>query len=587
MKFKKYSLISTFLLTISFLTPMSASNFVKADNSRNEIYFEGFENDFSIEPTPLEDPNILTWITFGNPLAEQDSSTCFSGKNSLKITERVNTYDGPAINLTNMIKPNIEYSFSIMVYQETGQDQPIIMSSKVVKSQQTGEEYSNLNQITLPSGVWKLLTGTFTFPEADEDYDNKEYTIYIESGNGSSTYDFFVDDFYIYAPEGESLISDESSGGGNRSNKFEPDNSNVPTGNSKYLFDFEKDSSSANFISRYNESIMVSNEESTSEGTHSLFVYDRNSSEEGPVLSTDFLELGTRYDFSADVMFSDDISNGEADFEVNLFYNQDDKTYCEQIALSTVKQNEWTKLSGVIQLPENSSIGYISIHTASEDEESEDGFISFYLDNVSLSDSVSSDMNKIFILIFIVTLVAISITILVLVLKKTKGSKQNISLSPTLTDTDIMTTAKNKKAYEDKIYDLINHPENCKNINIALCDINHLQYINDNYSREKGDEAVIRCAKALIRATGKKGTVYRTSGDEFMCISEESLKDEILRELQAEVQNYHGYPLSIASGFACYDSEKDGSSPDIRNIIIRADEALSENKQNVKDIESH
>lgn len=594
MKFKKNSLITAFIFAVSILAPVSASVSVKADTGRNEIYYQDFESDYLIEPAPTEGPDTRIWYTFGTPVAEKNTSNYYNGKSSLKVTQRTNTFDGPAINLSNLIKPNIEYSFSVMVYQDTGTAQPVTMSAKVVRSTQTGEEYSNLNQITIASGEWTELTGSFAFPEADEDFQDKNYSIYIETPNVSQNYDISIDDFYIFAPEGEKPISAGVSDNSSGSSEFTPENSNVPTGNSKYLFDFEKDSSSANFTSRINESIMVSNEEASEKGSHSLYIYDRNSSDEGPVLSTDFLELGTRYDFSADIMFKDDISTGEADFEVNLFYNQDDKTYCEQIDIMPVKQNKWTTLSGVIQLPENASNGYLTIHTVADGsltdesaEDSEDGFLSFYLDNVSFSDSVSSDMNKIFILIFIVTLVAISVTILVLVLKKTKRSKQNISASPNLSDNDIMTPTKNKKAYEDKIFDLINHPEHCKKINIALCDINHLQYINDNYSREKGDEAIMRCAKALVKATGKKGTVYRTSGDEFMCISEESLKDDITRELQAEIQNYHGYPLSVASGFACYDSEKDGDSPDIRNIIIRADEELSVNKQNVKDSESH
>ncbi len=591
MKFNKNSLITAFVFAISILAPLSGSCPVNAANERNEIYFEGFENNFAIEPEAQDVIDDRTWIPFGTPSISADTSIAYEGNSSLKASQRANFYDGPAIRLTNMIRPDVEYTFSVMVYQDSGSDASVQMSAKIIKSEENGEEYANLNQISVPSGKWTALTGTYSFPAAAEDFEGKEYDIYIETASGSTNIDFYIDEFKILAPEGETLLSGKSTRRNDWLTEFDPESSNVPTGNNRYLFDFEKDSSSANFISRHNESIMVSNEKATSGGTHSLYVYDRHNSKEGPVLSTDFLETGTRYDFSADVMFSDDISSGEADIEVDLFYTQDDKIYYEQISCETVKKDEWATLSGTLQIPENASNGYLSFHTVNPDgdtdNESEDGTLSFYLDNVTLSDSVSSDMNKIFILIFIITLVAISITILVLVLKKTKGSKRNISVSPNITDKDIMTPTKNKKAYEDKIFDLINHPENCKKISIALCDINHLQYINDNYSREKGDEAVIRCAKALVKAAGKNGTVYRTSGDEFMCISEISLKDDILRELQAEIQNYRGYPFSVASGFACYDSGKDGDSPDIRNIIIRADEALSENKQNVKDSESH
>lgn len=576
MKFKNNSLITAFMFTLSLLVPLSYNTSVKADNGRNTIYYEDFES------TAFYD----TWSGLGGAPIQNDTSKAFTGKSSLTISQRSQGWDGPAINLTNIIKPNVEYDFSVMVYHESGIDQNIMLTAKTIKSLNAGDgEYSKLNQMSVPSGEWTELTGAFTFPEADADCPNKEYTIYIETENNSRNLSYNIDDFTIYAPEGERAL-DGSSGNTNPSKLFTLESSNVPTGNNKYLFDFEKDSSSANFIPHGKESLVVSNE-ANSDGSHSLYVYDRNGASEGAVLAVDFLELGTRYDFSAEVMFNDNISAGKAEFEVDLLYDQDDKTYCEVVNTSTVQQNEWTKLSGVILVPDNAKNGYFFIHTASSDDDSEDSYLSFYLDNVMLTDSVSTDMNKIFILIFIVTLVAISISILVLVLKKTKGSKNNIPMSPNLSDTDLMTPTKNKKAYEDKIFDLINHPEECKNIHIALCDINHLQYINDNYSREKGDEAVIRCAKALVKATGKRGTVYRTSGDEFMCISEESLEADITRELKSEVQNYHGYPFSVASGFACYDVEKDADSPDIRNIIIRADEALSENKQNVKESESN
>ena len=117
------------------------------------------------------------------------------------------------------------------------------------------------------------------------------------------------------------------------------------------------------------------------------------------------------------------------------------------------------------------------------------------------------------------------------------------------------------------------------NFSIFIIDANGLKYINDNYGHEMGDEAITRCGTLLLRAVGKKGLVYRTGGDEFVCMSPVSFEEQIRHEIELEASKYNGYPFSVAVGFSHHEP---GDVPDIDEMIEKADKAMYENKQLIK-----
>ena len=43
-----------------------------------------------------------------------------------------------------------------------------------------------------------------------------------------------------------------------------------------------------------------------------------------------------------------------------------------------------------------------------------------------------------------------------------------------------------------------------------------------------------------------------------------------------------GYPFAVASGFAAYNPEKDGDTPDVNVITERSDKEMYANKQEIK-----
>ena len=144
---------------------------------------------------------------------------------------------------------------------------------------------------------------------------------------------------------------------------------------------------------------------------------------------------------------------------------------------------------------------------------------------------------------------------------------------------DAMTQTLNRNTYEQKINILKDEPEMCKGMYIAVCDVNFLKFVNDNYGHEMGDEAITRCGALLLKAVGKKGLVYRTGGDEFVCMSQNSFEEQIKKEIEIETSKYNGYPFSVAVGFSHNESDE---TPDINDLITKADKAMYENKQLIK-----
>ncbi len=137
-----------------------------------------------------------------------------------------------------------------------------------------------------------------------------------------------------------------------------------------------------------------------------------------------------------------------------------------------------------------------------------------------------------------------------------------------MADLDLMTQAKNRNAFEKKIVEISQNPEYLINIYITEFDLNFLKYINDNYGHDTGDDAIRNCYKLINALVGSKGEVFRTGGDEFVCITYEPIVniksnlDRMIKELNLP------YPLELSYGTASFNPELD---EDIQDIIRRSD----------------
>lgn len=125
----------------------------------------------------------------------------------------------------------------------------------------------------------------------------------------------------------------------------------------------------------------------------------------------------------------------------------------------------------------------------------------------------------------------------------------------------------------DKILKRRHYRRNEKLIAMML-DLNDFKSINDTYSHEEGDQALITFAKALMEIIGSEGLVIRFAGDEFIIlipvfkpVTIDDYKDRIHRKLD-EYNESSGkpYKLSAAIGGRLFDPHTESTSGIVNEI---------------------
>lgn len=502
----------------------------------------------------FDDGNIGKWSAFGGGTLALDSSVSHSGDTSLKVFGRNQTYQGPSIYCDSFFSPNETYSFDGWACY-TG-DSPATISWTMRYNDAAGEStYETIQSREVSSGEWVELKNTMTVPE-----NAISYLAYFECSDASA--EFFIDDI---------TISGNSSA---QQNKVESDS--VET----YFCDFEEDNGA--WTSRGDVRIARTDEYSKS-GNYSIFTNNRTAVWNGPMVSiSDKIIKGKSFYYSAYVMYNGAELEDSHIFHLEIQYTLNGKDCYELVGAEKVKKKKWTKLSGYYTVPEEAENIYLYIQTDNLEDGEEltaNDLMPFYVDSVRITDGdkMKSSMRLKFIIGGVVSAILLVLILLILIKSIKHIKKKHDSLR--LVSIDAMTKVGNRNSYERKAAEFTESPSLCKDYHFGSCDVNFLKYINDNYGHEKGDEAIIRCAKALSRAVGKSGKVYRTGGDEFIFFSKKPFADAVKKAISEESAIDKGYPFFAACGFGEYDSE---NSPDFKAIIAKCDSEMYKDKKEIK-----
>lgn len=542
-------LLSTFTvitaLFLSCLSPVLSQDYASA------------ESDDVIFSSDFDDGNINEWSAFGGGgKLSLDTSVSHSGENSMRVTDRSEAYHGPSLTADSLFTPEKVYNFSAWAYQKSDSVKTLLWTLKYVDS--VGKtEYMQIASADLQSGTWTLLTGTITIPE-----DSVSYLMYFECAN--ATVEFCIDDVVIT---------------GDRNNIEERG-----TDKKGYLYSFDFESGNELWGPRGDNSLVRTDEYSNT-GSHSIYVTNRTKTWNGPTVNINDVKRDTEYFYSAYVMYNGEEYEDSHDFRMEVQYNLNGETVYQLIREQNVKKHKWTRIAGTYTIPEGAADVSFYLQTANIEDENNytlNDLMSFYTDSVIISEA-SNIHKKTAIIVFVVSVISV---VLLLILRHiflivAKRSKKKKAALNSITK-DAMTQCYNRNAYEKRIAELENDSEKCKSLYFTLCDVNFLKYINDNHGHEKGDEAITRCGQMLMDAVGSDGMVYRTGGDEFVCISSKPVQEKIRDAIEHESAIDKGYPFAVASGFAEYDPELDTDKPDINVIIERSDKEMYINKQEIK-----
>lgn len=550
MKVKWLSFIIAFL-TATLIIPSYPEKIYAETDNQEIIFSSDFENN-----------NMGSWFPFGEGTLAIVDNTSHSGESCLKITERQKTYNGPYLDCSAILKSGETYSFDAWIYQESGSEKKFSWTLKYFDSNGI-VCYQQIYTTDHNSGEWIEMSSEITIPE-----DSSEFAIYFESSN--ATVDFYIDDVTIKGKLSETVQNE---------NIAESEKNQDYT----YYFDFEENSYP--WRSRGDENLIHTDEYSYS-GTHSIYSSNRNRTWNGPCVNiSDKIKRNVRYFFSAYVMYNGQEYEDSHIFRMEIKYTLDGKENYMLISDKEIEKNQWEKISGYYVIPENAENIYFYIQTNNLEEGEElqlNDLMSFYVDTVTIAEATVIQRQKnikiALIAVSVIALITALIFIIKLIVKREKKKEEALELA----SKDVMTKLLNRNSYEKRLEELAENPEELKSLYFALCDVNFMKFINDNFGHKKGDEAVIRCAETLSATVGNNGEVYRTGGDEFVCITKISMENEIRKALETESKKESDYPFMIASGFYSYNSETDGDIPDVKSIISKTDEEMYRNKQKIK-----
>lgn len=164
--------------------------------------------------------------------------------------------------------------------------------------------------------------------------------------------------------------------------------------------------------------------------------------------------------------------------------------------------------------------------------------------------------------------------------------EQKLLFYEKLANTDMLTGALNRNAYENMQKHLASEEIQLAGYGTVLFDLNNLKHINDQYGHEKGDEAIKRCYDLILTAFGDKGNCYRIGGDEFLLlvVDEKDVEQKIayFDELVAQNQERLDFPFSVALGYAVFDAAQDRN---LNNTIRRSDAMMYQDKKKKKQVQ--
>jgi diguanylate cyclase (GGDEF)-like protein/PAS domain S-box-containing protein len=115
---------------------------------------------------------------------------------------------------------------------------------------------------------------------------------------------------------------------------------------------------------------------------------------------------------------------------------------------------------------------------------------------------------------------------------------------------------------------------------VLVLDLDRFKLINDRYSHETGDAALIRFSQVMTKLVGERGAVCRLGGDEFeIALDDAGLEDAVrfaerlrtsLRRSLKQEQAESLPPFTVSTGIACYPEDGQSST----DLARRADEAM-------------
>ncbi|WP_026835315.1 sensor domain-containing diguanylate cyclase [Eubacterium xylanophilum] len=134
--------------------------------------------------------------------------------------------------------------------------------------------------------------------------------------------------------------------------------------------------------------------------------------------------------------------------------------------------------------------------------------------------------------------------------------------------TDEMTRLYNRRCYDE---DLNEYKATGLDDDFVIfsIDVNGLKKVNDTMGHAAGDELIKGAAECIAMAISSKGRAYRTGGDEFCAIVNESNPEEIVKKIREKTSKWHGMyveEMALSIGYATHKDNPKASLDELEHI---------------------
>ncbi|MEN3011360.1 MAG: endo-1,4-beta-xylanase [Dictyoglomus thermophilum] len=332
-------LILTFLILSIF--PVSASNPL----------------DFSAVLS-FEKGSLDNFVPFGKVKISSVKDVAFDGEYSLKVENRVSTWDGCEVDFSQSLVPDITYQVSAMVYHTGKSPQPFQIIAYV--KDLMGERFELVGEVIAMPRTWKKLTGEFKL----------SYYILLTKASffvvspNEIGFDYYVDKFQVLGP-----------------NKVE-----VPGILVNSTFESR---TSEGWEPRGDKVEVLATKEVARTGDYSLFTKGRSRGWHGAQLNVaKRFQPGRSYSISVWV-YQKSGSDQKITLTMERKYNVDaDTRYDTIVWQKTVPNNTWVELSGSYSVPAGVTIEKLLLYV-----ESPNATLEFFIDDIRIVDKRATAAN--------------------------------------------------------------------------------------------------------------------------------------------------------------------------------------------------
>lgn len=358
---KKLAVFMTVLLVLTTLLPVSLTG-VFAEEGLLEEVEESVEVEEPVGETddpaegteePVEEVDIVVdnnfedgttqgWGPRGSVEIVAVTDEAYEGEYSLKTTGREDTWQGPALNMIDILEEDVSYEISCYVkLAELPEEAREIKISMEYTAAGEDTNWATVAQANISDTEWTKISGSYHFSDEME-----ALILYIESSDPEET--FYIDNFIIQRPS---------------------DNLGINT-------DFE-DGTKQGWAARIgSENVEVTDIDSYG-GEYSLLVTDREETYEGvSIYAFDRMKKGANHKLSVWVKLA--LGEEPTDVALSVQVQEDGEEKYITVASGQVTADEWIQLKGDYLLGELVESVDVYVETWG------DSLASFYIDDFNL-----------------------------------------------------------------------------------------------------------------------------------------------------------------------------------------------------------